>query len=104
MAHTSHSSVLYCLPLREGDRGSRVTLVGLGANVLLTSAKGAAGWYVNSAALLADAGHSLSGKHALPTRCPFSKWCCATVCALGGWVGFCLTPLSHARMRPGCKA
>ncbi|KAF8492330.1 cation efflux family-domain-containing protein [Russula emetica] len=43
-----------------GDRGSRVTLVGLGANVLLTSAKGAAGWYMNSAALLADAGHSLS--------------------------------------------
>jgi hypothetical protein len=47
---------------REGDRGSRVTLVGLGANVLLTSAKGAAGWFMNSAALLADAGHSLSGK------------------------------------------
>ncbi|KAI0256128.1 cation efflux protein [Lactifluus subvellereus] len=43
-----------------GDRGSRVTLVGLGANVLLTSAKGAAGWFMNSAALLADAGHSLS--------------------------------------------
>jgi hypothetical protein len=34
------------------------------AHVLLTSAKGAAGWYMNSAALLADAGHSLSGKHA----------------------------------------
>ena len=47
---------------REGDRGSRVTLVGLGANVLLTSAKGIAGWFMNSAALLADAGHSLSGK------------------------------------------
>ncbi|KAH9978788.1 hypothetical protein BGW80DRAFT_1280928 [Lactifluus volemus] len=43
-----------------GDRGSRITLVGLGANVLLTSAKGAAGWFMNSAALLADAGHSLS--------------------------------------------
>ena len=48
---------------REGDRGSRVTLVGLGANIILTSAKGAAGWYMNSAALLADAGHSLSGKY-----------------------------------------
>lgn len=47
----------------EGDRGSRVTLIGLGANVLLTSAKGAAGWFMNSAALLADAGHSLSGEH-----------------------------------------
>ena len=44
------------------DRGSRITLIGLGANVLLTSAKGAAGWYMNSAALLADAGHSLSGE------------------------------------------
>jgi hypothetical protein len=44
---------------REGDRGSRVTLVGLGANVLLTSAKGAAGWFMNSAGLLADAGHSV---------------------------------------------
>ncbi|KAH8992847.1 mitochondrial iron ion transporter [Lactarius hatsudake] len=43
-----------------GDRGSRVTLIGLGANILLTSAKGAAGWSMNSAALLADAGHSLS--------------------------------------------
>ncbi|KAH8994020.1 CDF-like metal transporter [Lactarius akahatsu] len=45
---------------RGGDRGSRVTLIGLGANILLTSAKGAAGWSMNSAALLADAGHSLS--------------------------------------------
>ncbi|KAI0270362.1 cation efflux family-domain-containing protein [Russula aff. rugulosa BPL654] len=27
-----------------GDRGSRVTLIGLAANILLTSAKGAAGW------------------------------------------------------------
>jgi len=43
-----------------GDRGSRVTLIGLGANIILTSAKGAAGWFMNSAALLADAGHSLS--------------------------------------------
>jgi Co/Zn/Cd efflux system component len=50
---------------REGDRGSRVTLVGLAVNVLLTSAKCAAGWYMNSAALLVGAGHSLSGKHAL---------------------------------------
>ncbi|KAI0661091.1 cation efflux family-domain-containing protein [Cubamyces menziesii] len=40
-----------------GDRGSRITLIGLASNVVLTGAKGAAGWYMNSAALLADAGH-----------------------------------------------
>ncbi|KAI0063593.1 cation efflux protein [Artomyces pyxidatus] len=45
---------------KSSDRGSRITLIGLGSNVLLTSAKGAAGVYMNSAALLADAGHSLS--------------------------------------------
>jgi hypothetical protein len=68
----SHTSTFFSFVLsprslvshREGDRGSRVTLVGLVANVFLTSAKGAAGWYMNSAALLADAGHSLSGEHA----------------------------------------
>jgi len=43
-----------------GDRGSRITVIGLVSNVGLTAAKGAAGWYMNSAALLADAGHSLS--------------------------------------------
>ncbi|KLO08221.1 hypothetical protein SCHPADRAFT_835637 [Schizopora paradoxa] len=42
------------------DRGSRITLVGLGTNVVLTGAKGAAGWFMNSAALLAEAGHSAS--------------------------------------------
>ncbi|RDX48034.1 hypothetical protein OH76DRAFT_1353177 [Lentinus brumalis] len=41
----------------EGDRGSKITLVGLASNIVLTGAKGAAGWYMNSAALLADAGH-----------------------------------------------
>lgn len=51
------------LPFREGDRGSRITLIGLGANIILTSAKGAAGVLMNSAALLADAGHSLSGEY-----------------------------------------
>lgn len=44
-----------------GDPGSRITLIGLGSNIVLTGAKGAAGWYMNSASLLADAGHSLSG-------------------------------------------
>jgi divalent metal cation (Fe/Co/Zn/Cd) transporter len=45
-----------------GDAASRVTLVGLAANIGLTVLKGAAGWYLNSAALIADAGHSLSGE------------------------------------------
>ncbi|KIJ47858.1 hypothetical protein M422DRAFT_163449 [Sphaerobolus stellatus SS14] len=43
-----------------GDKGSRITLIGLYANVGLTGAKGLAGWYLHSASLLADAGHSLS--------------------------------------------
>ncbi|KAF9813691.1 hypothetical protein IEO21_05407 [Rhodonia placenta] len=42
------------------DRGTRITLLGLFANIGLTASKGAAGWYMNSASLLADAGHSLS--------------------------------------------
>ncbi|OSX66605.1 hypothetical protein POSPLADRAFT_1053238, partial [Postia placenta MAD-698-R-SB12] len=42
------------------DRGTRITLLGLFANIGLTVSKGAAGWYMNSASLLADAGHSLS--------------------------------------------
>ncbi|KAF5380561.1 hypothetical protein D9615_004483 [Tricholomella constricta] len=44
----------------QGDRGSRITLIGLVSNVGLTAAKGMAGWYMHSASLLADAGHSLS--------------------------------------------
>jgi hypothetical protein len=74
-----------------GDQGSRAALYGLFANIGLTGLKGAAGWcvtgttvpyllsdtflsdlvrYLNSAALIADAGHSLSGKsynHSRPT-------------------------------------
>ncbi|KAI8873449.1 hypothetical protein GQ42DRAFT_117895 [Ramicandelaber brevisporus] len=42
------------------DPGTRITLVGLVANVFLTSVKGVAGVLTNSAALIADAGHSLS--------------------------------------------
>lgn len=45
------------------DRGSRITILGLVVNVGLTGAKGAAGWYMNSAALLAEAGHSASGMY-----------------------------------------
>jgi len=43
-----------------GDKGVRITVIGLVANVLLTGTKGLAGWFMNSAALLAEAGHSLS--------------------------------------------
>ncbi|KAG8950719.1 hypothetical protein FRC03_012755 [Tulasnella sp. 419] len=42
------------------DKGTKVTLLGLFSNVGLTAVKGAAGWYFHSAALLAEAGHSLS--------------------------------------------
>lgn len=40
------------------DPGSRITLVGLVANVGLTAVKGAAGYILASSALLADAAHS----------------------------------------------
>ncbi|KAB5590744.1 Iron ion transporter [Ceratobasidium theobromae] len=43
-----------------GDAGSRITLIGLASNVVLSAAKGVAGVYLNSAALVADAAHSLS--------------------------------------------
>ena len=46
----------------KGDRGSQITLLGLVLNVGLTVAKGAAGWFMNSAALLAEAWHSASGE------------------------------------------
>ena len=49
----------------KGDRGTRITLIGLVVNVGLTASKGAAGWFMNSAALLAEAGHSASGAHFL---------------------------------------
>ncbi|TYJ52496.1 hypothetical protein B9479_006890 [Cryptococcus floricola] len=42
------------------DRGTRITLLGLGSNVALTVSKGLAGLWMNSASLLAEAGHSLS--------------------------------------------
>lgn len=43
---------------RGADRGSRITLLGLVANVGLTAVKGAAGYVLGSAVLLADAAHS----------------------------------------------
>ncbi|KAK0543304.1 mitochondrial metal transporter [Tilletia horrida] len=42
------------------DRGSRITLLGLLANIILAALKAIAGIYLNSAALLADAAHSVS--------------------------------------------
>lgn len=42
------------------DRGTRITLLGLASNVALTAGKGLAGLWMNSASLLAEAGHSLS--------------------------------------------
>ncbi|KAJ6499222.1 mitochondrial iron ion transporter [Mycena sanguinolenta] len=43
-----------------GDRGSQITLIGLFANIGLCVIKGVAGYFTHSAALIADAGHSLS--------------------------------------------
>ncbi|KAG8832007.1 hypothetical protein FRC17_002226 [Serendipita sp. 399] len=58
--HTGEAMMLLDALRGRGDAGSRVTLLGLGANVGLTVLKGVAGWYLKSAALIADAGHSLS--------------------------------------------
>ncbi|KAJ2704536.1 mitochondrial metal transporter [Coemansia sp. IMI 203386] len=48
------------LLLEHHQAGSRITLIGMGANVGMTMAKGMAGVYFHSSALLADAAHSLS--------------------------------------------
>ncbi len=50
-----------CAHYQPGDRGSQITLLGLASNVSLTIIKGLAGWFLHSASLLADAGHSMSG-------------------------------------------
>ncbi|KAJ2804474.1 mitochondrial metal transporter [Coemansia guatemalensis] len=46
--------------IEHHQAGSRITLVGMGANVGMSVAKGVAGVYFHSSALLADAAHSLS--------------------------------------------
>ncbi|KAJ1912797.1 mitochondrial metal transporter [Mycoemilia scoparia] len=46
--------------IRHKKAGSRITLIGMGANVGLTALKGFAGIYFHSASLLADAMHSFS--------------------------------------------
>ncbi|KAF7321618.1 Cation efflux family [Mycena kentingensis (nom. inval.)] len=42
------------------DKGTRITVIGLFANIGLTAIKGAAGYLTHSSALIADAAHSLS--------------------------------------------
>ncbi|KAI8983089.1 cation efflux family-domain-containing protein [Pilobolus umbonatus] len=44
----------------SSKKGSRITVIGLVSNVGLTVTKGAAGWILNSASLLAEALHSFS--------------------------------------------
>ncbi|PIA16898.1 cation efflux protein [Coemansia reversa NRRL 1564] len=46
--------------IEHHQAGSRITLVGMGANIGMSVAKGIAGVYFHSSALLADAAHSLS--------------------------------------------
>ncbi|RUS20490.1 cation efflux protein [Endogone sp. FLAS-F59071] len=59
-----HTMTMPDMPIRTSScrckRGTRITLIGLGANVCLTVTKGIAGWIMNSASLVADAAHSLS--------------------------------------------
>ncbi|KAG6915458.1 hypothetical protein DXG01_011362 [Tephrocybe rancida] len=61
--HADFNSPAWYVDTRSGDRGSKITLLGLVSNVGLTAGKGLAGWYLHSASLLADAGHSLSEKY-----------------------------------------
>ncbi|KAF9481549.1 mitochondrial iron ion transporter [Pholiota conissans] len=58
--HTHDAEQIIAALKGSGDRGSYITLVGLFSNIALTTAKGVAGWYLHSASLLADAGHSMS--------------------------------------------
>ncbi|KAF8633330.1 hypothetical protein AX17_004502 [Amanita inopinata Kibby_2008] len=59
-AHSHGAENLVAAFQTGADRGSQITLIGLYSNVVLTVAKGLSGWYMHSASLLADAGHSLS--------------------------------------------
>ncbi|KAF9566697.1 CDF-like metal transporter [Agrocybe pediades] len=58
--HTHDAEQIIAALQGSGDRGSYITLVGLFSNIGLTAVKGLAGWYMHSASLLADAGHSMS--------------------------------------------
>lgn len=59
-SHHDHDNAALVSALSKNDRGSRITLLGLGSNVLLTALKGVAGYAMNSASLIAEAGHSFS--------------------------------------------
>ncbi|GAA94818.1 uncharacterized protein L969DRAFT_97219 [Mixia osmundae IAM 14324] len=63
-AHEGHqeetAEALLAAVKGKGDAGSRITLIGLASNVSLVLAKGVGGYLTNSAALIADAAHSLS--------------------------------------------
>ncbi|TFK44777.1 mitochondrial iron ion transporter [Crucibulum laeve] len=58
--HTKDAEQIIAALKGSADRGSQITLIGLFSNVALTTTKGVAGWYMHSASLLADAGHSMS--------------------------------------------
>ncbi|KAJ2811698.1 mitochondrial metal transporter [Coemansia furcata] len=58
--HTSEDFASKIDLIEHHQAGSRITLIGMGANFGMSVAKGAAGVYFHSSALLADAAHSLS--------------------------------------------
>ncbi|KAJ2450705.1 mitochondrial metal transporter [Coemansia sp. RSA 2336] len=58
--HDSRETASKMTMIEHNQAGSRITLVGMGANMGMSVAKGAAGIYLHSSALLADAAHSLS--------------------------------------------
>ncbi|KAI8368780.1 cation efflux family-domain-containing protein [Blakeslea trispora] len=58
-SHHHHDDLMSTLT-SSSKRGTRITIIGLASNVGLTVAKGAAGWIMNSASLLAEALHSFS--------------------------------------------
>ncbi|KAK4518709.1 uncharacterized protein ATC70_008931 [Mucor velutinosus] len=60
--HHHHDADLMASLKSSSKKGTRITIIGLASNVGLTIAKGAAGWVMNSASLLAEALHSFSGK------------------------------------------
>ncbi|CDS07994.1 hypothetical protein LRAMOSA01943 [Lichtheimia ramosa] len=59
-SHDHHHVDLLTTMQQSGQKGMRITIIGLASNVGLTVTKGVTGWAMNSAALLADAAHSLS--------------------------------------------
>ncbi|KAJ2897529.1 mitochondrial metal transporter [Coemansia aciculifera] len=58
--HSSEEAASKIEMIEHHQAGSRITLIGMGANFGMSVAKGLAGVYFHSSALLADAAHSLS--------------------------------------------